>query len=90
MVFERGHLTGKSFTKTCSEAEEKSEFIIRTLHRRADIVPNSTEAKDECRHLREALKACNYLKWIFVNTEARAFRKSSPSQWRFDVKSSHT
>lgn len=62
-----------------SEAEEKSGFI-KTLHHRADTVPNSTEARDKCKHLRKALKACNYPKWPFVNTETRAIRKSRLAQ----------
>ena len=70
-----------SFTQTASEAEEKSGFI-RTFHRRADTVPNSTEARDKTKYLRKPLKACGYPKHVFVNTETRAIRKSRPTRRR--------
>lgn len=62
-----------------SEAKEKTGFI-RTLHHGADTVPNSTEARDKCKHLRKALKGCSYPKWPFVNTETRAIGKSRLAQ----------
>ncbi|XP_044151431.1 uncharacterized protein LOC122939429 [Bufo gargarizans] len=51
--------------------------VIQTLHHRAEKIPTSTEAKaKELKHLRGALKTCEYAVWAFVKTEGRR-RKST-------------